>query len=205
MKMNYKFNQNTRWGNNNMVKHAGSLFLALLIITFVLSACGGDKTTISTTSPEPSQSVTPASATPTEAATPTPLASSEPAATPEATAAAITATPKATLTPTASPKAAATATPAAATPKPTAKPTATPKAEVSGATAKALFKQSCTSCHGVDLGGDFGPNLQKVGEQLTKAQIITQITDGGTSMPPFGKRLKAEEIQTLADWLAAMK
>jgi cytochrome c551 len=57
----------------------------------------------------------------------------------------------------------------------------------------------------VDLQGDYGPNLQKVGGRLTKAQIITQITNGGDVMPSFKKSLKAEEIQALAAWLSAKK
>jgi cytochrome c551 len=84
---------------------------------------------------------------------------------------------------------------------PTAEATATPDSAV----AEALFKQSCTSCHGVDLGGDFGPNLQKIGGQLTKNQIINQIMNGGDNMPGFKDRLKANEIQALATWLAAKK
>jgi mono/diheme cytochrome c family protein len=182
-----------------MIKQVHSVFLALLMVTFVLSACGGDKAAESTASPEPSPSVSNETVSPTEAPTATPLASSETSATPAATVVVTSsATPKPTQAATASPKPAETA-------KPTPKPTATPKAEESGAAAEALFKQSCTSCHGVDLEGDIGPNLQKAGGHLTKAQITAQITDGGTAMPPFGKRLKTEEIQTLAIWLAAKK
>jgi cytochrome c551 len=196
----------TRDGGIDMVKQVSSMFLALLMIIFMLTACGGDKTTISTVSPELSPSAASESVSPTEAPTATPQASTVATVTPEATvvksSAAPTATPAATATPTASAKPAATAKP---TVKPTVKPTATPKTEESGAEAEALFKQSCTSCHGVDLEGDIGPNLQKIGGHLTKAQITAQITDGGTVMPPFGKRLKTEEIETLAAWLSAKK
>jgi mono/diheme cytochrome c family protein len=105
------------------------------------------------------------------------------------------------------PKAAPTATvKPTPTPSPTPKPAVTQKVlDTNSEAAQALFKQSCTSCHGVDLGGDFGPNLQKVGGKLTKEQITTQITEGGTEMPSFSKSLKKEEIAALAAWLSAKK
>ncbi|CAK4814652.1 unnamed protein product [Aphanomyces euteiches] len=139
-----------------------------------------------------------------------PQANTEASATPIATAPPEASTPAAAATPSSTPKATATATakPAStAAPTQSPKPTATPKAPeaVNGEAAEALFKQSCTSCHGVDLAGDYGPNLQKIGGKLTKAQITNQITNGGDEMPPFKKALKAEEIQTLAAWLAAKK
>jgi mono/diheme cytochrome c family protein len=40
---------------------------------------------------------------------------------------------------------------------------------------------------------------------ISDLQITTQITDGGTEMPPFSKSLKKEEIAALAAWLSAKK
>jgi len=70
-----------------------------------------------------------------------------------------------------------------------------------------LYKQSCLSCHGSSLEGKVGPstNLQKVGGKMTKEQIVKQITNGGKGMPGFGGKLKAEEIESLAEWLAEKK
>jgi mono/diheme cytochrome c family protein len=160
-----------------------SALLLTLSITLVLTACGSDNAVESSANPQ----ISPITESPT----------------PVSTQAKETSTPKAA--PTATVKPIPTPTPIPTT-KPTTKPTETPKAlDTNSEAAQALFKQSCTSCHGVDLGGDFGPNLQKVGGKLTKEQITTQITDGGTEMPPFSKSLKKEEIAALAAWLSAKK
>ncbi|MDF2960403.1 MAG: cytochrome c class [Paenibacillus sp.] len=72
---------------------------------------------------------------------------------------------------------------------------------------QSLYKQNCLSCHGNSLEGRVGPktNLQKVGGHLTKEQIAKQITSGGNGMPGFGNKLKPEETEALASWLAEKK
>ncbi|GAA4866635.1 hypothetical protein GCM10023310_52890 [Paenibacillus vulneris] len=72
---------------------------------------------------------------------------------------------------------------------------------------QALYKQSCISCHGNNLEGKVGPatNLQKIGGKLTKEQISKQIISGGNGMPGFGTKLKPEETEALAEWLASKK
>jgi cytochrome c551 len=72
---------------------------------------------------------------------------------------------------------------------------------------QSLYKQNCLSCHGGGLEGRVGPktNLQQVGGRLSKEQIDKQITGGGNGMPAFGTKLKPEETQALADWLAGKK
>jgi mono/diheme cytochrome c family protein len=184
-----------------MIKPLSALLLTLSIV-LVLSACGSDKTAESSANNPTNSPLVEASASPVPTATPQ--------ATTEASATPVTTTTPETSTPTATPLATATAKPtstATPIPTPSPKPTETPKPPDTnnGEAAAALFKQSCTSCHGVDLEGDFGPNLQKIGSTLTKAQIAAQITNGGDAMPSFKKSLKAEEIQTLATWLAAKK
>ena len=71
--------------------------------------------------------------------------------------------------------------------------------------AEELYKSNCVSCHGTDLKGRLGPNLQKVGSDLAKEQITTKITKGGGGMPPFERSLDADQIETLAKWLAGKK
>jgi hypothetical protein len=61
------------------------------------------------------------------------------------------------------------------------------------------------SCHGVNLEGKMGPNLQKIGAVLNKDQILKKIQNGGGVMPAFQKRLEANEIQALAEWLSLKK
>lgn len=70
-----------------------------------------------------------------------------------------------------------------------------------------IYKQSCISCHGNDLEGKVGPstNLQKAGAKLSKEQIAKQIASGGGGMPAFGSKLKPEEVEAIASWLAAKK
>lgn len=69
-----------------------------------------------------------------------------------------------------------------------------------------IYEQSCIRCHAADLSGRVGEqsNLQHVGARLHKEQIIDTIKNGGQIMPPQ-KQLSDEEIETLANWLAAKK
>jgi cytochrome c551 len=71
--------------------------------------------------------------------------------------------------------------------------------------AQAVYKQNCVTCHGVNLEGGAGPNLQKAGARLKADQISAKITNGGGGMPPFKGTLKDNEINALAEWLAAKK
>ncbi|WP_246239485.1 c-type cytochrome [Paenibacillus anseongensis] len=94
-----------------------------------------------------------------------------------------------------------------ATPKP---PAATAASESNPAFVKAqeLFTANkCISCHGVDLAGRAGAktNLQKVGSQMTKEQIASQIKNGGGGMPAYSTKLSEEEVGQLSDWLSSKK
>ncbi|AZK48120.1 c-type cytochrome [Paenibacillus lentus] len=71
------------------------------------------------------------------------------------------------------------------------------------AKAKLVYKQNCVGCHAADLSGRVGPNLQSIGSTLTKAEIYEAISSGREGMPPYDKRLEAEDIDALAAWLAA--
>lgn len=73
--------------------------------------------------------------------------------------------------------------------------------------AEAIFKKNCVPCHGADLKGKMGPktDLTHVGGRLTKEQIVAQIENGGGGMVAFKGQLSADEINALADWLAAKK
>ncbi|MDR6555529.1 cytochrome c [Paenibacillus qinlingensis] len=140
-------------------------------------------------------------------ATPTPQVSAQAAATATPPPAASTSPqPQAAATPSPSP------TPAPATPAPTPSPVPTVKPEATVSTtpstsakAELLYKDNCLACHGAGLTGDYGPNLTKVGSRRTKDQIAAQIMNGKVEMPPFKDKLKAEDIEALANWLAAKK
>lgn len=68
--------------------------------------------------------------------------------------------------------------------------------------AVAIYKKQCLSCHAADLSGRVGPNLQKVGSNLTEERLVNIIHDGAKGMPAFKKILSAEDIGTLAKWLS---
>lgn len=81
-------------------------------------------------------------------------------------------------------------------------PEITMNVEQAGATVKA----NCITCHGDQLQGGAGPNLQKIGAELTAEQLYGIITKGkGGMMPSFKDRLKDEEIANVAMWLAEKK
>lgn len=67
-----------------------------------------------------------------------------------------------------------------------------------------IYQKNCSSCHGDNLQGDRGPNLQKIGGKLDKAQILNQIQNGGERMPPQSQ-LSPEEQELIATWLSEKK
>jgi mono/diheme cytochrome c family protein len=80
-----------------------------------------------------------------------------------------------------------------------------PEGTLDATAAQALYKQNCISCHGVDLQGGVGPNLQKVGSKLTLEQTYKLLQNGKGMMPGFKTQLKDEEIANLSRWLAEKK
>lgn len=69
---------------------------------------------------------------------------------------------------------------------------------------EALYKNNCLSCHGEELRGRMGPNLQQVGAKLAEDEIHDIIRDGKRGMPRFGKKLDEQQIESLAKWLAGL-
>ncbi|EIT85200.1 cytochrome c-550 [Fictibacillus macauensis ZFHKF-1] len=68
----------------------------------------------------------------------------------------------------------------------------------------AIFKKNCASCHGEKLEGKVGPNLQKAGAKLSKADISNIIKNGKGGKMPAGV-VKGEEAQIIAKWLSEKK
>lgn len=92
----------------------------------------------------------------------------------------------------------------------TPSPSATPGAgagqgAVSTVDTQSIYKQNCMSCHGNNMEGGVGPNLQKVGSKYNKDQIVTLLTNGKGGMPSFKNKLSNDEIVSLADWLSTKK
>lgn len=72
-----------------------------------------------------------------------------------------------------------------------------------------LYQNGCITCHGNNLQGGIGPNLQHVGSRMTLSAIIHRIEVGAGPMPPYGAKndaiLTPSQIHTLAVWLASKK
>lgn len=67
-----------------------------------------------------------------------------------------------------------------------------------------LFRQFCARCHGIQAQGKGSfPPLANVG--LTREEVAIVVREGiPPLMPAFGKRLRAEQIQALADYVASL-
>lgn len=71
--------------------------------------------------------------------------------------------------------------------------------------AETLVKANCISCHGDQLQGSVGPNLQNIGATLSAEQIYNIVSKGSGMMPAFKDQLKDEEIANVALWLSEKK
>ncbi|WP_334075984.1 MULTISPECIES: cytochrome c [Paenibacillus] len=82
-----------------------------------------------------------------------------------------------------------------------------PEVTLNAEQAEAVIKANCISCHGDELKGGAGPNLQKVGSALSADQLFGIITKGkgGGMMPSFKDKLKEEEIANVALYLSEKK
>jgi mono/diheme cytochrome c family protein len=70
----------------------------------------------------------------------------------------------------------------------------------------ALFKEYCAKCHGEDGKADTPKGRQLMAQDMTDpewqaeesdAELIKVVTKGGEDMPPFGKKLTKEQIESL--------
>ena len=72
------------------------------------------------------------------------------------------------------------------------------------AAGKALFTQSCGSCHTLSAAGtsgSVGPNLDQLKPSL--ATVVRQVTNGGASMPAFGGQLTKAQILAISQFVAS--
>ncbi|MGA8942260.1 MAG: cytochrome c [Thermoactinomyces sp.] len=69
---------------------------------------------------------------------------------------------------------------------------------------KEIYMSNCASCHGGNLQGATGPNLQQVGAKLNKEQIL-QILQNGQGTMPAQSHISADERDQLATWLSEKK
>ncbi|ARI77036.1 cytochrome c550 [Halobacillus mangrovi] len=76
--------------------------------------------------------------------------------------------------------------------------------EAASANPEEMFQSKCASCHGGDLSGGAGPNLQEVGSRYSAEEIKEIIVNGKGSAMPAGL-YTGEEATKLAEWLAEKK
>ncbi|HEY2493630.1 MAG TPA: cytochrome c [Paenibacillus sp.] len=80
-----------------------------------------------------------------------------------------------------------------------------PAVTLDAGAAETLVKANCISCHGDQLEGAVGPNLQKIGTTMSAEQIYNTVSKGSGIMPAFKGQLKDEEIAHVALWLSEKK
>ncbi|SFI64456.1 c-type cytochrome [Thermoflavimicrobium dichotomicum] len=66
------------------------------------------------------------------------------------------------------------------------------------------YANNCASCHGGNLEGRIGPNLEKIGGKMTKDQIVKVIKEGKGDMPGQ-PQISDQAREKLAEWLAGKK
>ncbi|CAH0344832.1 cytochrome c551 [Bacillus sp. CECT 9360] len=69
--------------------------------------------------------------------------------------------------------------------------------------AEKIYVNSCASCHGNNLEGDFGPKLNNVGSRLSQEDIEKIINEGKGSMP--GGLIEGDQVSQMAKWLSEQK
>jgi mono/diheme cytochrome c family protein len=82
-----------------------------------------------------------------------------------------------------------------------------PRVETSGA----IFARYCVGCHTIDGdGGTDGPDLTTIGSKHDAATLRRwiedpELVDPDAEMPSFGDRLSAEQLDTIAGYLASRR
>jgi ubiquinol-cytochrome c reductase cytochrome b subunit len=68
--------------------------------------------------------------------------------------------------------------------------------------ARLFHDRGCLNCHLIaDQGGRRGPDLSRIGDLLTRDEIIIRISNGGQNMPAFAGTLKTEDLAAIVAFL----
>lgn len=69
-----------------------------------------------------------------------------------------------------------------------------------------FYVKGCEFCHTIaGHGGQRGPNLSTIGDQLTEQEMIIRIMDGATNMPAYGGNITTGELDLLLAFLESRK
>jgi cytochrome c551 len=74
---------------------------------------------------------------------------------------------------------------------------------VSAQKAEEIASTACMTCHGENLKGGAGPNLNKIGSKYAQNDIENIIKNGKGAMP--GGVITPEDAKIVAEWLAQKK
>ncbi|RKQ35881.1 cytochrome c [Oceanobacillus halophilus] len=64
-----------------------------------------------------------------------------------------------------------------------------------------VYAANCAGCHGADLSGGAGPELNQIGSKLSAEEIADIIQEGIGGMPAQ-KQVTGEDLDSLSNWLA---
>jgi alcohol dehydrogenase (cytochrome c) len=86
--------------------------------------------------------------------------------------------------------------------KPAPAAPATASASALTSSGEQIFQQACVPCHGTDGKGGHGGGAS-LDKSKNLAAVVTTVTEGRKSMPPFGGALTAEQIQAVSRYIVS--